>query len=204
RAVGRIRDELETLGLAENTVIIYTSDHGCHFCTRNAEYKRSCHESSIRVPLIATGPGFTSGDTVEEMVSLIDLPPTLLAAAGAQVPDTFQGRPVQPLVADSADDWPEEAFVQISEAECGRAIRTPRWKYGVTADPDDCFEYWAGSDIYSETYLYDLDADPHERKNLVDDPDHATTREQLRERLIARMTAAGEDAPTITPVSSSS
>ncbi|MDX1683471.1 MAG: sulfatase-like hydrolase/transferase, partial [Phycisphaeraceae bacterium] len=94
RAVGRIRDELETLGLAENTVIIYTSDHGCHFCTRNGEYKRSCHEASIRVPLIATGPGFTGGHAVEEMVSLIDLPPTLLAAAGAQVPDTFQGRPV--------------------------------------------------------------------------------------------------------------
>ena len=57
--LGRIRAELERLGLAEDTLIIYTSDHGSHFRTRNGEYKRSCHDGCIRIPMLACGPGFT-------------------------------------------------------------------------------------------------------------------------------------------------
>ena len=55
-ALGRIMDAMKSLGLSENTVLLYTSDHGCHFKTRNREYKRSCHESSIRVPFAICGP----------------------------------------------------------------------------------------------------------------------------------------------------
>ena len=62
--LGRIRGALERLGLADNTLIVYTSDHGSHFRTRNAEYKRSCHDGCIRIPLIARGPGFRGGKVV--------------------------------------------------------------------------------------------------------------------------------------------
>jgi arylsulfatase A-like enzyme len=196
--LGRIRDELEKLGLAENTLILYTSDHGSHFRTRNSEYKRSCHEASIRIPMIACGPGFAGGKAVSDLVSLIDLPPTLLAAAGVAPPDSMRGHPLQALVEGTATDWRKEIFVQISESQVGRAIRTERWKYGVTA-PDRDGGRDPASDHYVEQYLYDLNADPFERDNLVADPAYAELRSELAETLKKRTAGAGEDVPTISP-----
>ena len=135
-ALGRLLDALKSLGILENTILLFTSDHGCHFKTRNGEYKRSCHESSIRVPTALHGPGFHGGGRLPQLVSLIDLPPTLLDAAGLSVPEAMQGRSILPLLrgeAEAAESWPEEMFVQISEAQVGRAVRTHRWKYGVDA-----------------------------------------------------------------------
>ena len=194
--VGKIFAELEAIGQADNTIVVYTSDHGCHFRTRNDEYKRSCHEASIHIPALIAGPGIPSGRVVHEMVSLIDFTPTVLAAAGLDVPAVMQGRNTQPLWEGTATDWPDEAFLQISESEVGRAIRTPKWKYSVyapTRDPKND----AGSTTYQERYLYNLHADPHERINLVGRPDHAEIATELRQRLIARMVQAGEAAPDI-------
>ena len=195
--VGRMREELKTLGLLDDTLMLYTADHGSHFCTRNSEYKRSCHENSIRVPLIAQGPGFEGGRVVDDIVSLIDLPPTVLKAGGIDPLPQMRGRPIQPLADGSATDWPQEAFVQISESQCGRAIRTRRWKYGV--DAPDVTRHDPGSDRYVEQYLYDLDADPHERTNLVADPTLADTRAELAATLKRRMVDAGETEPVIDP-----
>ncbi len=88
--LGRIREELQALGLAHNTLVVYTSDHGSHFRTRNAEYKRACHDACIRIPMIIFGPGFRGGGVIEDLVSLIDLPPTLLRSAR---PPTWCGWP---------------------------------------------------------------------------------------------------------------
>ena len=195
-ALGRLRGEVEALGIAENTLVIYTSDHGCHFRTRNGEYKRSCHDASIRVPMLACGPGFGGGKVVDSLVSLIDLPPTVLTAGGAAVPSQMRGRPLQGLVDGTAQDWPEEVFVQISESQVGRAVRTRRWKYSVQA-PGKKGSRDPNAERYVEDFLYDLDADPHERKNLVDDPALAAVRDELRARLVRRMTGAGERPPEI-------
>ncbi|MFO7821100.1 MAG: sulfatase-like hydrolase/transferase [Lentisphaeria bacterium] len=199
--LGRIRDALERLGLADNTLVIYTSDHGSHFKTRNSEYKRSCHDGCIRVPMVIHGPGFKGGVCRDEMVSLLDLPPTILAAAGLEAGahitphNIMGGRPLQSLLEDKAADWPEEVFIQISESQCSRAIRTQRWKYSVTA-PEK-----TGSDPHSHTYvedfLYDLDADPHEQNNLVADPDFEAVRAELARTLKQRMVEAGESEPVI-------
>ena len=196
--LGRMRDELEKLGLSDDTLIIYTSDHGSHFCTRNAEYKRSCHDGCIRVPMVACGPGFTGGQVINDLVSLIDLPPTLLTAAGIAPPDGMHGRALQPLVDGSAQDWPEEVFLQISESHCGRAIRTRRWKYSVRA-PDNVGWWEPSSERYVEDFLYDLENDPHERENLVASPDHVRVREMLAQRLVDRMIQADEAVPEIVP-----
>lgn len=196
--VGRIVAELEAIGQAEDTIVFYTSDHGCHFRTRNAEYKRSCHESSIHIPALVAGPGIPANRLVEEIVSLVDFPATLLDAAGLPVPASMQGRSMRPLWQGDATGWPEEAFFQISEAEIGRGIRTAKWKYSVYA-PDKSPRDDAGSDVYVERYLYNLAADPHERYNLVGRPDHAEVAAELRARLIARMVLAGESAPEIVP-----
>lgn len=195
--VGRLVDTLKELGMWENTIFIYTSDHGSHFCTRNSEYKRSCHESSIHVPLIIHGPSFSGGTRVEELVSLLDLPATLLQCAGVSVPAHFQGQPLQRLASGDAKDWPQEVFLQISESQVGRAIRTKKWKYSVRADADGWND--SGADTYYEDFLYDLETDPHERCNLVESPDHEPVRRMLAERLKQRMKAAGEKVPAILP-----
>ncbi len=196
--LGRLRDALRSLGIGDRTVLAYTSDHGCHFRTRNSEYKRSCHDGSIRVPLALCGPGFDGGGRIGAPVSTLDLPPTLLDAAGLPVPDDMQGRSLLPLLHGRPDGWPGETFIQVSESELGRAIRTPRWKYYAVA-PDADPWHDAGADRYVERALYDLDADPYELDNLIGLASHEQIAEQLRGRLIARMVAAGEAAPVIEP-----
>ncbi|NCO34956.1 MAG: arylsulfatase [Armatimonadetes bacterium CG2_30_59_28] len=195
----RIRAALEALDVADNTLIIYTSDHGSHFCTRNSEYKRSCHDGCIRIPMVACGPGFSGGKVVDELVSLIDLPPTVVTAGGVNPPESMRGRPLQELVSRTATHWPHEVFVQISESQCGRAIRTGRWKYSVRAPGRTGAD--ANSDVYMEDFLYDLEADPHEQNNLASSPEHTEIRAELAARLKKRMLAAGENEPDIVPLS---
>lgn len=200
---GRLQRELESLEIADDTIVLFTSDHGCHFRTRNEEYKRSCHESSIRIPMVLDGPLFRRGGRISQLVSLVDLPPTLLAASGLDLPDRMQGRNMLPLVGGATEEWQNEVFVQISESHTGRAIRTERWKYCVIApggtggtDPDD-----SCSDCYEDHHLYDLQADPHERTNLVGYGEYREITEYLRQRLKERIVAAGEDEPIIRAMS---
>jgi arylsulfatase A-like enzyme len=186
---GRLLDTLEAQGELENTVVLFVSDHGSHFRTRNAEYKRSCHESSVRVPAVLRGPGFEGGNRVEEPVSLVDLPATLLDAAGIDVPAAMSGESVAPLVAGETEDWKDEVFIQpISGEEVGRALRTDRWKYSVYAPDADAGET-PQPDQYVERYLYDLHADPHEEVNLVGRDDYRAVADRLRERLRERVVA---------------
>ena len=166
-ALGRLLDALKSLGLLENTIVLFTSDHGCHFKTRNGEYKRSCHESSIRVPDRAQRAGlrrrraacasWSAWSTCRRRCS---------TRPACPCPPAMQGRSILPLLRRSEADWPDEVFVQISESQVGRAVRTQRWKYGVTAPGRDGWEE-TGSDRYVEDFLYDLEADPYELDNLV-------------------------------------
>ncbi len=194
-AFGRVLDTLKSLGIADDTVVLFTSDHGNHFKTRNGEYKRSCHDASIRVPGVFVGGPFVGGGRVDGLVSLVDLPPTLLDAAGLDVPGTMQGRSVLPLVHRQAADWKEEVFVQISESQTGRAVRTRRWKYSVEAPPEAA-EHGA-SPRYREAFLYDLEADPYELVNRIGHAAFRSAADAMRQRLLRRMVEAGEDEPVI-------
>jgi len=195
-ALGRVLDTLKSLGLEEKTLVLFTSDHGCHFKTRNDEYKRSCHDASIRVPTALTGPGFDGGGHVRQLVSLIDLPPTLLDAAGLPIPKIMQGRSLLPVLRGKTAAWPEEVFVQISESEVARAIRTERWKYGVTAPGKNAYKD-SSSERYVESHLYDLESDPYEFKNLIGRRRFRETADLLKKRLLRRMKEAGEREPMI-------
>jgi len=198
-ALGRLLDALKSLALSDNTIVLFTSDHGNHFKTRNAEYKRTGHESAIRVPTAIVGPGFNGGGRLQQLVSLVDLPPTLLSAAGLPVPDGMEGHSILPLLQNRQADWPEDVFIQISESQIGRALRTNRWKYGVVAPGLDGSSA-PGADHYVEEYLYDLLADPYELSNLIGVANYHDVKVQLRTRLIERMVQIGEAAPTIEPV----
>ncbi len=197
-AFGRVMDALRSLGQLESTIVVFTSDHGCHFKTRNAEYKRSCHESSIRLPGVVTGPGFTGGGEVSELVSLIDMAPTLLEAAGLPIPACHDGRPLGPLVRRETRDWRDSVFAQISESHVGRAVRTRRWKYAVAAPKlEGAWDARAWADTMEEAFLYDLECDPYELANLIQSPAHGAVAARLRAMLLGYMEAAGEKPPKI-------
>ena len=201
--VGRLVQKLDDLGIREDTVIIYTSDHGSHFKTRNLDippqcddYKRACHEGVIHVPLIINGPGFNNGQSHDELVTLLDLPPTILSVAGLEVPSYMAGRTVEEAVDPKVLDWPEEVFIQISESRVGRALRTDRWKYSVRDFDKDGITA-SCSDVYSEEFLYDLLKDPHEQNNLVHHDDYSHVRAELATLLKKHMVKAGEASPRI-------
>lgn len=191
-ALGRTLDVLESTGLAENTVVIFLSDHGCHFKTRNAEYKRSPHESSVRVPFVWWGPTWNGGGERHEAASLVDFMPSVLDTAGVEIPPEVQGRSLLPLTRNETTDWPEEAYIQFGDGfmSPGRAIRTSRWKYAVTAE--DVYVNHGEAPEYVETHLYDLRTDPYELKNLIDLPSHTPVRQAFREKMLQRMQEAGE------------
>ena len=197
-ALGRLQDALRSLALDRRTIVVFLSDHGNHFKTRNGEYKRSCHESSIRVPSAICGPGFEGGGRVRQLISLVDIAPTLIEAAGLPVPDGVQGRALLPLLRGADAPWPEDVFVQISESQVGRAVRTHRWKYGVTA-PGLPGIAAPGAASYVEEYLYDLDSDPYELNNLVGRGSHRAVADRMRERLLRRMAEAGEPPAEVLP-----
>jgi uncharacterized sulfatase len=197
--VGRIYDKLEELDILEDTLLIFLSDHGCHFKTRNWEYKRSCHDASIHIPLIIHGPGFSGGEEINELVSLIDVPPTILEIGGQSKLSQMRGKLLQNLINASTSDWRSEVFIQISESQVGRAIRTNRWKYSVRAPHKSGFLF-SKSQTYKEDFLYDLKKDPNEQNNLVNDPTYADVRAELAAILKKRMKKAGEEIPEIIPV----
>ncbi|MHA1194186.1 MAG: sulfatase-like hydrolase/transferase [Promethearchaeota archaeon] len=196
--VGRIINKIKDLNMEENTILIFTSDHGCHFRTRNSEYKRSCHDASIRIPLIINGRGFKGGKQINELVSLIDLPPTLLECAEIPIPNHMKGKILQQILNGNSQNWLNDVFIQISETQVGRSIRTQKWKYSVEAPDKDGILY-SRSEMYEETFLYDLENDAHEKQNLIAKPEFMDVRKELSSLLKQRMIEAGESAPIIIP-----
>ncbi len=189
--LGRLVKRLKEKGLYDNTIILYTSDHGCHFKTRNMEYKRSCHDSCIHIPLVIFGGGYKGTGNDGRLVSLIDLPPTLLDLSGIEIPKTYRG---QSLLNSNERGC---VFLQISESQIGRAIRTKEFKYAVRALGSGLTGHKAS--VYFEDYLYDLRNDPDERHNLIKSAEYAKERSRLRAMLIKEMTDAGEARPRICP-----
>lgn len=180
-AFGRIRDALRSLGQTENTIVVFSSDHGCHFKTRNGEYKRSPHDGSLRVPTAISGPGFSGYGRFSGLFSIVDIAPTVLDACGIDIPSEFEGHSIL-ASRNSGGAWPDDIFFQISENTVGRGVRTRRWKYAIAAPDADPFSD-EGSDNYVETHLYDLAADPYELTNLVELPQYEPLKLRLRERL---------------------
>jgi len=194
--LGRIAEELKLKNIFDDTVIIYTSDHSCHFRTRNGEYKRACHENSIRVPMIIRGGDFTGGlDMKDRFASLIDLPATILDVAGVEIPDYFMGKSLLNILNQDAE-WENEIFTQISEDKLARCIRTPKWKYSVMS-PENPWTN-AAADLYYEDFLYDLENDPYEQNNLIKAIELEEERKKLSQILIKHMNRAGEKTPVIT------
>jgi arylsulfatase A-like enzyme len=212
-AVGTILKTVSDLGIEDDTIVAFMSDHGCHFKTRNTEYKRSPHESSVHIPLVVQGPGFNRSRIVPELIGMVDIAPTLLEAAGVSIPETMQGKSAMPLVAGRREGWRNEVFIQLAEFIVGRALRTERWLYAVGSCMRQAevpipldqryIQYQTpnltgGStpapygDRYFEYQLYDLSSDPHQLVNLAGRDGYLEIAAELRERLKVRIAEAGD------------
>ena len=199
--VGTMVDALDRTGQLDNTIILFFSDHGCTFRTRMGEYKRSPHESSIHVPFVIAGPGFDRSEVIDEVVSLIDLMPTLLDGAGLSAPAGLRGKSLKTLGNDpqARKAWDSTVFFQISQSICGRGIRTRDWCY-CAFDPTVKYGNAENSAHYQDFALYSVATDPDESLNLVGRPEYREIADQLRQELISRIKSAGEPETTITPI----
>lgn len=195
--VGKTIEALKEKGLYENTIIIYTSDHGCHFRTRNTEYKRSCHDASIKIPLIMAGPGCNNSRAIPEFAQIVDVAPTILDLCGLEIPAGTEGTSLKKTMDGRAVQWKNEVFIQLSEYRTGRAIRTDRWKY-CAVDPSQEGNKHSFSEQYNEYQIYDLYSDPCELVNLAGRFEYTEIAGSLRELLKKRIKEIeGRDAAIV-------
>jgi uncharacterized sulfatase len=185
--VGRVLDALDAEGLAQNTLVVFWSDHGYHLGEHGGVWqKRTLFEESARAPLLIRAPGAAgNGRACAQVVEFVDLFPTLTELAGLAAPANLAGRSLAPLLANPRRAWIGQAFTQIlrpggGTPVMGRSVRTERWRYTE----------WAGGAAGAE--LYDHHADPQELTNLAQDAARRLTREQLRRRFEGK---ARGDAP---------
>jgi len=189
--VGRVVAALDRLGLADNTVIVFTSDHGYHVGEHGLWQKMSLFEESARVPLLIVAPGATvKGGVAKSPVSHVDVFPTLAELCSVKTPENVQGQSLVPMLKDPTVSGRGWAITQVvrgggvarrARAKAagndsgstffGYSLRTPRWRYTEWDEGRQGRE------------LYDHDADPREITNLANDSAHAKTVEQLSEQL---------------------
>lgn len=177
-AIGRFRRALLEAGLSDNTIIVYSADNGYHMGNRGLAGKWSHFEESLRVPLIVYDPRVPEterGKVTDALALNVDLPATFLDWAGAEIPDRYQGRSLQPVVSNRTPaDWRQETFHEHfavrTRIPAFEGLRNARFKYVRYIDHGN-YEF-----------LHDLRTDPDELINLADDPKHADTLHQMRER----------------------
>jgi arylsulfatase A-like enzyme len=187
--VGRMLEAMEAGGMLQDTLVIFTTDHG-EMLGNHGYYLKGPwpFEDLLRVGLVAAGPGVAAGCVVGEPVSTLDLAATFYEYAGVAAPFALQGRSLKPLLGGAAQArdaaWSEW---HVHPSRCGvglrlRTVRTMRHKC--------TFELGSGAGE-----LYDLVEDPQEMRNLFDDPGHATMRKDMEELMRARPGRVREDLP---------
>ena len=203
--VGRVIDALDRLGLSDNTIVVFTSDHGYHVGEHGLWQKMSLFEESSRVPLLIVAPGVSAKKSVVSApISHVDLFPTLAELCKVQTPDNLQGQSLVPMLRDTSATGRGWALTQVMRgggqnrasvstnvgAEGARffgySLRTPRWRYTE----------WDGGKKGRE--LYDHDADAKELTNLADKPEFKQVVDELSAQL-AKVTPKTYPASGQTP-----
>jgi N-acetylglucosamine-6-sulfatase len=177
-SVGRVLDALERLGLARSTLVLYMGDNGFCLGEHGLIAKRHMYEESMRVPLLAYGPGLIApGMRVERLVQNIDLAPTILDAAGVAVGGELDGRSFLPLLRGESVPWRDAVFY---EHYWGRSCPQTPTVHGIRTEQYKFMRYHG---IWDLDELYDIAADPHEMTNLIERPEHAALARDLRQRV---------------------
>lgn len=174
--LGRVLDALDRLGLAENTIVVFWSDHGYNVGQHGQWMKQSLFETSARVPLIFRVPKMGGGKKSNRTVELLDIYPTLAELANLPAPTDLDGKSLVPLLKDPAATWEKAAYTQVKRTNgvVGRSVRTERWRY------TEWNEGKAGAE------LYDHDKDPDEFNNLAADTHYQAVRTSLKGELEKR------------------
>jgi N-sulfoglucosamine sulfohydrolase len=196
--MGRVLALLDASGAADNTLVICTTDHGIAF----PRMKCNLHDSGIGVMLMMRGPGgFSGGKVVDEMVTHLDIYPTICEVAGADKPAWLRGESLLPLVSGEKDALHEALFFEVNyhaAYEPMRAVRTKRWKYIrrfdgrsrpvlCNCDNGESKSIWLGSEWkdmkIDQEMLYDLSFDPNEMNNLAGKPEYAGIVAEMKGRM---------------------
>ena len=209
-AVGKLRESLDRRGLADETVIVFSSDHGLLMGEYAMGGKSLLYDIASRVPLIVydpRAPASQRGSTIDELVLSIDVPATIVSYGGLEVPASMQGRYLRPLMADPESDWRDEIFLEslflLRTGPFMEAVRTKEWKY-VRYFKSDSSQYgeedvdFQGREPDFEQ-LFDLINDPGEERNLIRDAAHDALIDRLRESCRAQseaLVAARTDTAT--------
>ncbi|MEJ5945970.1 sulfatase-like hydrolase/transferase [Pseudokineococcus basanitobsidens] len=170
--VGLLRAELERLGVLDDTVVVFTSDHGDCLNDHGHSQKWTMYDPSVRVPALVRGPGVVAGQEVDGLTSMMDLGPTVLELAGVDVPSWMEARSLVPAL--RGERWPgrEHAFSEhardhiLTGTAMMTMVRDDRYKLVTFVDSD-------------EGQLFDLVEDPHEERTLWDDPASAGLKRHL-------------------------
>lgn len=186
-AIGRFLKVLEELGIADNTIIVYSADNGYHMGNRGFAGKWSHYEEALRVPLIIMDPRVEiaqQGQVTDAMALNVDLPATFLDWAGATIPSRYQGTSLRRVVAaGKPSDWRTETFHEHfavrNRIPAFEGLRNAKYKYVRYFDHDN-YEF-----------LHDLENDPDELVNLAKDPNHEATLKSMRQRTTARVAEYG-------------
>ena len=206
-AVGTIADALEAAEINEETLLLFTTEHGLAF----PRAKGCCYDSGIGGALLLQYPDrIEGGRTCDELVSNVDILPTLLEYAGQVAPNDVAGRSFRPLLEGEPYRPRERIFAEMTWHDMYnpvRAIRTDRYKYvrnfwhlPKVYLTKDIYRSEAGREVREELgvptrayeELYDLEEDPHERSNLVDDPDYEPVRRRLQDELFGWMSTTDD------------
>jgi len=176
--LGRVVDTLDRLGLAKDTVIVFTSDHGYHLGDHGLWQKQSLFERSARVPLIISAPGAKgNGRATTALAEMVDLYPTLAKLTGLPAPDYLDGTSLHPILDDPTASVKTAAFSQVRRGTQGDgySVRSGNWRYTEWTD---------ATGRLTAAQLFDEAADPAETRNLAADPAHAATVRQLAALLV--------------------
>lgn len=179
KAIGEMLDEMEQRGLTDHTVIIYTADHGDALASHGGLVDKAgdMMEEVMHIPLVIRWPGVKGGKCCDALTSNLDLVPTVLEAAGMEIPEYMDGLGLSGLIHGNAESWREdfmaEHFGHFGIRAAQRVLYYQNYKYIATE-----------KDVHE---LYDLREDPFERKNLIEEPAYRDVAAEMRRRLLENM-----------------
>ena len=189
---------LEESGQARNTIIVFTSEHGEMAGDHGMLEKRTMYEEATRVPLFVHVPWLRGeGRTILGSVSLVDLTPTLLDLAGDEIPEHVEGKSLLPVLVGNQTLADNDVFLQwngygdrdLGSPSINRMVTAP-WRSVVTSD-----RWKLNLSAADQCELYDLNADPHEMRNLFDEPDHRDRVREMAARVRVWMHEVGDMTP---------
>jgi len=176
--VGEVLDYLEKAGLADNTIVVYTSDQGFYLGEHGWFDKRFMYEESFRTPLLIRYPKeIEPGTVIDELVQNLDFAPTLLDYAGVEIPAEMQGESFRELVGGTSSEWRDAVYYTYYEYP---SVHMVKRHYGVSTDRYKLIHFYYDID---EWEMYDLEKDPMEMNNIYEDPDYADIRADMHEKL---------------------